>query len=444
MKPSAHTVTITEYRCLYRAQQSDIGIGSGDKALEVKAFDALEAFFYANSDLSPFFSPTRRHGEKALRTQNYVGVIQTKDGTTVEILPKIADLDSGEEGEREAKNILLKMLKTLKKSPFRSLEHAHLKTAKMPLLEIFISMFLEELAVLVRKGIKNDYIGREENLGFLKGKLNMGQHIRQNYIHKERFFVEYDEYLPDRIENRLIKTTLEYLYKKSRSSANQQRIREFQFVFDGISSVHDIPSAFSKVRINRQMRDYEQVLLWCRTFLLGNSFSPYKGDDVAFALLFDMNLLFESYVGHWLKKQKLNVKLQDKTHHLAYLDGRGKFQLKPDFVIDDGRVIADTKWKLLSQEKTHQGVAQSDMYQLFAYGKKYDGKRKAAVACEQLVLIYPKQEKEQTLTEHDYNFDYPASEESSLKMKILFFDLFKAARNGEAIESFWLKMEKQT
>lgn len=52
------------------------------------------------------------------------------------------------------------------------------------------------------------------------------------------------------------------------------------------------------------MKDYEQTLLWCKTFLVENSFSPYKGKDVAFALLFDMNLLFESYVYNYLKKNE--------------------------------------------------------------------------------------------------------------------------------------------
>lgn len=39
-----------------------------------------------------------------------------------------------------------------------------------------------------------------------------------------------------------------------------------------------------------------------KTFLLENSFSPYKGNDLSYALLFDMNLLFESYVYDYLKK----------------------------------------------------------------------------------------------------------------------------------------------
>jgi 5-methylcytosine-specific restriction enzyme subunit McrC len=154
-----------------------------------------------------------------------------------------------------------------------------------------------------------------------------------NYIHKERFYVEFQEFLSNRVENKLIKTTLEFLYKKSKSNKNQQRIREFLFVFDEIEISHNIKSDFSKVKSNRQMKNYEQILLWCRTFLLENSFTPYKGSDIAFALLFDMNLLFESYVGHYLKKKGLNVSLQDKGKYLV--EEPNKFALRPDFVISD-------------------------------------------------------------------------------------------------------------
>ena len=255
----------------------------------------------------------------------------------------------------------------------------------MPLLEIFISMFIEELTKLIQKGIKSDYILKEENLKFLKGKLKINEQIKKNYIHKERFYVEYEEFLSNRVENRLIKTTLQYLYRKSKSNKNQQRIREFLFVFDEIGISHNIKTDFSKIKSNRQMKDYEQTLLWCKTFLLENSFSPYKGKDIAFALLFDMNLLFESYVYNYLKKNETfeNITAQDKTHHLAYQNGKtSKFQLKPDIVINKGEIIADTKWKLLSEDKTHQGISQSDMYQLYAYGTKY-------IDCTNMYLIYP-------------------------------------------------------
>lgn len=402
MKTKHKQILLTEYSYVFIGEDDE----GKHKSVDRTTFDELEAFVLKNSDSVQLLKIGQNKRHKFIQAQNYVGVIQTKDGTTIEILPKIQKVK-----EDESKKILLRMLKTLRKSPFKNFNMAHLKSTKMHLLEIFITMFLEELEKLIQKGIKSDYITKEENLKYLKGKLKMGEQIKRNYIHKERFYVEYQEFLSDRVENRLIKTTLEFLYKKSNSNRNQQRIREFLFVFDEISPCKDVKLGFSKVKLNRQMKDYEQVLLWCKTFLFENSFSTYKGNEVAFALLFDMNLLFESYVGHYLKLKGLNVSLQDKGKYLV--EEPNKFALKPDIVVntqDDEVLIADTKWKIIKEEKD---ISQSDMYQLYAYGTKYE-------KCKKMYLIYPYQEQTQKL-----RYLYQSENESRgiLVLNVLFFDV---------------------
>ncbi|MGJ0310153.1 McrC family protein [Aliarcobacter cryaerophilus] len=380
-----------------------------DNFIKKETFDSLEKFVLENEQIAQYLKITTKSGfGKVLQAQNYVGVIQTKDGTTIEILPKIKNATT-----EKSKEILISMLKTLKNSPFKNLSVANLKSSKIPLFEIFISMFLEELTVLVRNGIKSDYISKEENLKFLKGKLKISEQIKYNTIHKERFFVQYEEFISNRVENRIIKTTLQFLYNKSKLNKNQQRIREFLFVFDEIEISHNIKTDFSKIKLNRQMKDYQQVLLWCKTFLFENSFSPYKGNDIAFALLFDMNLLFESFVYSYLKKSSnfQDIKSQDRTHHLAYENGIGRFRLKPDIVINGGKIIADTKWKILSEDKAYNGVLQDDMYQLYAYGTKYDN-------CEKMYLIYPFDE---LIIKNSYNY----FKNKELKLDILFFDVYK-------------------
>ena len=389
-----------------------------DNFIKKETFDSLEKFVLENEKTAQYLKITTKNGfGKVLQAQNYVGVIQTKDGTTIEILPKIKNATT-----EKSKDILIKMLKTLKNSLFKNLSVANIKSSKIPLFEIFISMFLEELTVLVRNGIKSDYISKEENLKFLKGKLKISEQIKYNTIHKERFFVQYEEFISNRVENRLIKTTLQFLYNKSKLNKNQQRIREFLFVFDEIEISHNIKTDFSKIKLNRQMKDYEQVLLWCKTFLFENSFSPYKGNDIAFALLFDMNLLFESFVYSYLKKSSnfQDIKSQDRTHHLAYENGIGRFRLKPDIVINGGKIIADTKWKILSEDKAYNGVLQDDMYQLYAYGTKYDN-------CEKIYLIYPFDE---LIIKNSYNY----FKNKELKLDILFFDVYKKEFKGKNIE----------
>ena len=393
-------LTITEFERIY---QHSIG---------KKDFGDIENFILKNSDENvPFLRIASGVGGKFIQARNYVGVLQTKSGLTIEILPKITDKTDTD----KSKAVFVKMLRTLKNFPFKSSNLASLKTQNLPLLEIFISMFLCELEALVKKGIKSDYVTLEDNLKFLKGKLNINEQIKRNSIHKERFYVEYSKFLSDIKINQIIKTTLKFLYKKSNSSKNQQKIRELLFIFDEVSECEDYKNFFTKLIINRQVKHYKQTLLWCKIFLLGNSFTPHKGDDLALALLFDMNALFESYVGNFIKKKHPGTSLQHSEKHLV--EDPKSFRLRPDIFLED-KFIADTKWKII---KSRDDISQADLYQLYAYGKKYN--------CGKLYLIYPKID---GIKQDFMKFEY----EKDMHLEILYFDLEDDSYNDKLIKIY--------
>jgi 5-methylcytosine-specific restriction enzyme subunit McrC len=108
-----------------------------------------------------------------------------------------------------------------------------------------------------------------------------------------------------------------------------------------------------------------------------------------------MEQVFEGYVYHWLKQQYpgWTLSAQDQQHHLVEdYHGRQAFGLRPDFVLTspEGRfVVADAKWKRLDPRPSGQlSLSQADLYQLYAYGKKYQVGRDAP---PELWLLYPEQ-----------------------------------------------------
>lgn len=346
-------------------------------------------------------------GGNFLRLKNFVGVISTIDGYSIEILPKIYGI---EDSIKQSKKVLFEMLRTIKNAPFKKISKSSLESSSnIKLFEIFITMFLEELTELVKKGIKSDYINKEENLYFLKGKMKLNSHLKHNLLQKEKFYVEYDDYSLNRVENKLIKATLNKLSKITSSSKNKQRIMELLFVFEDIESSIDHTSDFKKCKSDRTISYYEQTLQWCKLFLNNEGFCPYKGNNVAYAILFDMNLLFESYVAHFLKKQYgfKNVKTQHKKYKL--LEDPKLFQLRPDIVMFEN-IVLDTKWKLIDSSEKKLGISQSDLYQMYAYGKKYQ--------TDSVYLIYPKSKKFQASIMKPLYYD------DSLELNVLCFDCF--------------------
>ena len=411
------SITIKEYGSICAKQ----GI-AGYEYLPEPTFSQLKEFILSNksadTDALELMGLTARKGVGEIITaKNYVGIISMKDGTTIEILPKIySEIDNDESGTR-TKKLLIEMLKTLRDAPYKTLQTSNVNIEKMNIFEIFIRMFIDEMFFVVKRGLKCSYETIEENANFFKGKMKFSQQVRYNLAHRERNFVEYDAFTANRPENRLLKATLQHLYKHSSSSKNRMDIKSLLNSFGEIEASVDYKSDFSKYVPDRNTKDYTTVLMWSKVFLMGKSFTSFAGSEVAVALLFPMETVFESYIAALLKKELMpkgySVSAQDRKYHL-FDEPDKKFLMKPDIVVtrksDGTKYIMDTKWKVLSDSKANYGISQADMYQMYAYQKKYSS--------ENVTLLYPKTE---NVTRDNIEF----SSNDGVTVKVRFVDLFQ-------------------
>ena len=303
------------------------------------------------------------------------------DGAVIEILPKIA---RKEVPTSKAKEIFLDMLKTLKEVSFKHFDVSSLKADRLNLLEIFIRMFLDEVAILTKQGLKAAYLSTASNERFYKGKLIISQNIKQNLLNKAQFFVCYDHFHINRPENRLIKATLLFLLQQTSHAQNRQNAMRLLAFFDGVETSTCYKTDFSKCFVDRSMTHYNKALSWARIFLLGNSFTAFSGSEIALALLFPMEKVFESFIAEKFRKHvghHVTLLTQDRRHSL--FNNPSRFALKPDIVLKDGdtTIVLDTKWKLLADNVRNYGISQADMYQMYAYSKKYNA--------DKVILLYP-------------------------------------------------------
>lgn len=408
------TYQITEYGSFVAGKKVE-----GYTTLPERTFDQLENFILSNknkeTDALELMSISAKRGiGKIITAKNYVGIISMNDGTDIEILPKIYSNSSYD--IVQVKKLLVEMLKTLRDSPYKSIQTSYVAIEKMNIFEIFIRMFIDEVFCIAKRGLKSSYDVISSNGNVFKGKPLFAENIKNNYAHKEKIFVEYDEFNNNRPENKLIKSALLYLYRKTASIKNKNDIKILLNVFSEIEPSGNFESDFSKYIPDRNMKDYSTALVWCRVFLTGKSFTSFSGSAVAFALLFPMENLFESYVAVKLKKtinpSEYKVAFQDKTHHLFTFPYK-QFLIKPDIVIkrnsDNSIFICDTKWKILSDEKANYGISQNDMYQMYAYQKKY--------SADNITLIYPMTDKVS-----DTNIQFDSGD--GVKVRVKFIDLF--------------------
>ncbi len=354
-----------------------------------KVFQALRQLAFDTEGTDRLLQFFVQKGVEFVRVRNYVGLLALSDGTQLEILPKI-------DGGSDARSLLLTMLRQLRDSPFQTLNQGLTEATHLPLWEVFITAFLNELDVLFQSGIQRTYATVERNERFWKGKFQAARQLRENNHHAERLAVQYDVLTADVPPNRILKTALVYLKGRTATRANQRRIQQALWALDEVSTSDSIRNDLQALqRSTRLFRRYESALRWAEALLGGQGFGVKGGQGMNLSLLFPMERVFEEYVARAIQRYWSDsglVTIQESSAHLVDEHvGAPKFKLRPDILIrQEGRtLVLDTKWKQIDghvsgSDTGNYGIEQPDLYQLYAYGKKYEA--------SDLFLIYPANE----------------------------------------------------
>lgn len=424
-----------------RVTQTDIEGLLGDAALAKTAFSQLSDMMYVGDDGSDdavittqagdCIRPSIKNGRKAIAFMNYVGTISLKCGVECEILPKIAR-DGASDELQQSRNLVVEMLKTCFNIPVKLFQQAQLNTAKLPVFECFIRLFIDEVISLYKSGLRAGYVQCRGNERFFKGRLMFSKHIKYNFAHAERFYVTYNVYSFNRPENKLIKTALLYLYGKTRDVKNKSDIRRLICIFDEVEASVNIPSDFARCETGRAAKYYSRAISLCRVFLAAKSFTPYGGKDRAFALLFSMDKLFESYVANKMQSElpsNWEFKKQAREKYLFDDSSVRAFLLEPDILLRNNAgegVIIDTKWKRLSKDASkNYDISRADMYQMYAYHTRYSD-------IKTVVLLYPYYSGvEENMPEYNC-----VSNGKDIKVVVRFVNLFEVVNGTKKITEF--------
>ena len=360
---------------------------SDEELNDLKAF-ALED----QRDVHRSYRPVLQQRNGKLFAGNYVGIIETRKGTVLEILPKVDFVEGGE--IEETKRVFFNMLRTWRgfKSAAQFNESQINAVRRFNMLEVFVHLFLNNLVMLTQRGLARNYQPVEENLPCLRGRIQFPQHIRENVANRARFYVGYDVFSANRPANRLIHSTIDKLNRTVRQPGNQQMLHQLRIGFSDIPLSTHPQSDWDRHSLDRTIRHYDAVMQWVGLFLFNHGLTTFRGKHVNQSLLFPMWEIFEDFVAASFRRhqRQFKVRQQGPSEPLAYIDDRKVFYMRPDICLtshDGVRLILDTKWKRINAEDgdLKHGVNQADMYQMFVYGKKYK--------CRKVALVYPKTDK---------------------------------------------------
>ncbi len=314
-----------------------------------------------------------------LKAGQVCGVVSTQD-RAVEILPKIEGLSGA-----ESKHALIRMLSVAHDLNVSDSESAFLATQRHDLLELLIQIFVRRLKKAMQAGLQRQYRTNDEELPFVRGTLKVVQQLTKRPVAPTQLYCQFDDLSEDTPLNRLLKAASTAVLGISRTQETQ---RELHQILDGLRYVGKSENALNEpVQLDRSTAAFKDLVPLARLLLTGNWQSTTSGETTGTSLLFPMNELFERYVAR-RAQQTIGSEIVRKQHAKHHVLVNKLFRMIPDLVFDypSGPVIVDTKWKSLDiTDQKKLGVAQSDVYQMLAYGHGYSNDS----AKPRLVLLYP-------------------------------------------------------
>jgi 5-methylcytosine-specific restriction enzyme subunit McrC len=340
----------------------------------------------------------------ALKATNQVGIVRVGD-FSIEILPKIdrtgkADANDAESVYSARTNLLVLLRYAFDLDPYEN-EIAAMRKKPADWFEILTFLYAKNLQEALKRGIFRNYISYEENLGVLKGKWLISQHLKINPFQKHRFYVQYDEFSPDNLLNQVLKHAAVQMRGRSMDASNRQQLAMLSDWMDEVTLPPALNnSVLEQMVFTRLNERFRPLFNMAKLFLEHQAIETKAGATNAFAYTFDMNLLFEKFIARFIQEHRGRILGGTGYEHCAILEQavgdrrwlakdetkKNIFQMKPDIIFKDSQngnvsLIIDTKYKILDSEDRKMGISQEDMYQAVVYSQVYK--------CPNIVLIYP-------------------------------------------------------
>ena len=365
-----------------------IGYGTDETTIPTLQADQLVAEARASAFSGLASEGVLEHGRKGLRARGVVGVIATP-GCQLEILPKIEG--AGESGVDDAtlRHRLIHMLAMARDIRIDAGAITQLGWQHETLLELLIRLYCSKLTNAVRQGIPQQYTEQEDDLPALRGRLDLTRQFSTLAVSPQKLACRFDARSPDIALNQVMRAAISKLSRVAQAVDNQRTLRELSFAYADVSEVSPGALRWDLIVLDRTHTCWQELLSLARLFLSDRHQQTSAGSMDGYALLFEMNILFEEYVARLLARAlsgtNLSVAVQGGHRDCLFEGETGRFRTRPDLIVWRGEqiaVIIDTKWKRITRiDDPKRGVSQADVYQLMAYGRLYE--------CPCVVLLYP-------------------------------------------------------
>ncbi|MFW6196272.1 MAG: 5-methylcytosine restriction system specificity protein McrC [Thermoplasmatota archaeon] len=261
--------------------------------------------------------------------------------------------------------------------------------------------FLKELEKILEKGFVREYVKKEENLDYLKGKLLFDEQVKKNFANP-KFYCNYFDLTIDNFCNQMVLYSCYKLTELLKIYSGSEIVRSelFNYVED-LKNRISLPSEISPKEANNvfitRKNEYYRGIIELSKIIINETFYRSRGTrkQIGYNYLINMNVIFERTIfklfsevlNNFQHKKRYDLILKDQKVYkrknredgIVDLPDNKSFTLIPDITVFSEKedlpiAVIDTKYK--------SSISNNDYYQIITYSlflKKLNDKFNTAI-----------------------------------------------------------------
>ena len=235
----------------------------------------------------------------------------------------------------------------------------------------------------VKKGLHREYISIIDEIGTIRGKININETINNNSMIKKKLVCDYDEYNENCLLNRVIKTTMYYLIKSNKIGViTKESLKKLLSYFNKVDLIEIKAIRWDQIRFNRNNMSYKYVTDLCKLILNGLIVSDKNGNNKFKEFLDDTRIsaIYENFIKEYYRKHYPELNACSKKLYLTNKPMTSFIpMMKTDITLTyhNRMLIIDAKFynKILRENYLNarcKTISNNNLYQILTYVDNQD------------------------------------------------------------------------
>lgn len=247
--------------------------------------------------------------------------------------------------------------------------------------DLFAAILSRGIGIQLKQGLYREYVGTQDDLSVLRGKINMSGTIKQKLARKQKLTCNYDELSENNVFNQILKTTVTLLLKHAKVAAKyKDALKKQMMYFSAVDTIEPISINWSAMNFQRNNQNYRMLISLCRLLIEGMLLTTEKGEHRLASFIDEQRMcrLYEKFILEYYRKNYPALSVSASQIPWSLDDGMGTMlpTMQSDITLKNGNtvLIIDAKYYSSTTQKrfNKQTIHSQNLYQIFAYVKNCD------------------------------------------------------------------------